>query len=645
MRSRTSLFNPALFRKTVLRFWPVWLIYAFIWIMALPLGIGGEIARSMRLDGPAAGAVYAVVGAPLRAASSAYTPILCLAASCVSAAAVFSHLYFQRSASAYGALPIRREGAFITLSLAGLLPLLAANALTAVCTLAAEALCGELALWPVLTWLGVVSLECLVFFGLSAFCAQLTGNVIILPLLVAVLSSAAALFQAMVTSLLDTLVFGFSSRGSSFELLSPVSGIYRYVHATPVYEELEDGASRLVGYSFAGWECLLIYAAAGAALLALALLLYRRRALETAGDAVTVPWLRPVFKYFMALGGALALGGLLFDLAVGPLRYGTAPYAVELAGFMFFGAFAGYFAAEMLMKKSFSVFRGARRWAEYGAVCLCSAVFVLVCSTGLGGYESRLPAPEDVVSVEVNVSPGSGRAACLADGGDIDAALALHESIISHRTGHEEQANASAVASSLAPYEAAAADRSDPQCRVELELKYTLADGSVLARSYSLCGSDTWGDIRALQDLLNSPRAIETRKSADFPVTLENIIHAEVYSSYYGLGGGGDYALELSDEEAHELYYDCILPDMAAGGIGLTWLVQDQEYYDTACDCYVYIECYERLRTNAGGERYQSLYFEVSRDSARTIAWLAGHGVEPLTLDEAMAAAEAENTQ
>ena len=41
MRSRTSLFNPALFRKTVLRFWPVWLIYAFIWIMALPLGIGG----------------------------------------------------------------------------------------------------------------------------------------------------------------------------------------------------------------------------------------------------------------------------------------------------------------------------------------------------------------------------------------------------------------------------------------------------------------------------------------------------------------------------------------------------------------------------------------------------------------------------
>ena len=53
-----------------------------------------------------------------------------------------------------------------------------------------------------------------------------------------------------------------------------------------------------------------------AALLALALLLYRRRALETAGDAVAVPWLRPVFKYFMALGGALALAGVLFWVAL-----------------------------------------------------------------------------------------------------------------------------------------------------------------------------------------------------------------------------------------------------------------------------------------------------------------------------------------
>lgn len=656
MRSRTSLFNPALFKKTVLRFWPVWFIYAFIWILAFPIGIGGEFARYSRLYTPEAGAVYALVGMPLDAVSSPYAHVLSLIASCASAAAVFSHLYSQRSASAYGSLPIRREGAFITLSLAGLLPLLAANVLVAACALAAEALCGKLVLWPVLTWLGVVSLECVAFFGISAFCAQLTGNLIVLPVLVAVLTSAAAIAQSLLTGLLRVFVFGYSDRGSSFELLSPIAGLGRYIRAVPVYEEAGDGVSYLAGYTFSGWECALIYAAAGAVLLALALLLYRRRALETAGDVVAVPWLRPVFKYLLALGCSLALGSVLFSLASGDVRYGTAPYAVELAVFMCFGAFIGYFAAEMLIKKSFSVFRGARRWAGLGAVCLCAAVFVLVCETGLFGYETRVPQRDDIVSVDVDVSGNDGRAAHLTDGEGIASVLALHESIISHKAGHEEQANEDAVvfpaifpASTATDISLGYAgedgedgdDRSNPECWAIMNLKYTLADGSTVSRAYSLLGRDTWGDIRSLESLMNTPAAIESRKATDFPVTLENIMYASVYSGYYGLGGGEEYTLELSEEDAHELYYDCILPDMADGTIGLVWLVQDNGYYDSVYDCSIYIECYERLRTLDGGERYQSFHVVPNENSLRTNAWLADHGVRPLTLSEAMEASEA----
>ena len=37
MRSGTSFFNTALFRKTFLRFWPIWALYTAGWTLVLPL--------------------------------------------------------------------------------------------------------------------------------------------------------------------------------------------------------------------------------------------------------------------------------------------------------------------------------------------------------------------------------------------------------------------------------------------------------------------------------------------------------------------------------------------------------------------------------------------------------------------------------
>ena len=54
---------------------------------------------------------------------------LCPAACCASALAVFAHLYSDRAADFYSVLPVSRRAMFTSLSLAGLLPLLAANVL------------------------------------------------------------------------------------------------------------------------------------------------------------------------------------------------------------------------------------------------------------------------------------------------------------------------------------------------------------------------------------------------------------------------------------------------------------------------------------------------------------------------------------
>ena len=123
MKSGTSFFNGPLFHRTVLRFWPIWFVYAFALALALPVRLSGALADLGRAS---------QVAEALR--MSQYVPIsaVCdfgLAAaplvSCAAAMAVYSHLYFQRSAAAYGALPIKREGIFCSVTAAGLLPILA----------------------------------------------------------------------------------------------------------------------------------------------------------------------------------------------------------------------------------------------------------------------------------------------------------------------------------------------------------------------------------------------------------------------------------------------------------------------------------------------------------------------------------------
>ena len=87
MRSRTSLFNATLFKKTIVRFWPVWFLYAFVWLLAFPAGIGGALMRSLRMEDPDLGifpmttsshtlAGFGCVGAPV--SPTAMEDVICV---------------------------------------------------------------------------------------------------------------------------------------------------------------------------------------------------------------------------------------------------------------------------------------------------------------------------------------------------------------------------------------------------------------------------------------------------------------------------------------------------------------------------------------------------------------------------------------
>ena len=115
MRSATSCFNLTLLRKNLARFWPIWVaVRPVLAVRCCPsicclngIHVGrGHAPRSRPcnyLDGGPSAAV----------ALTALFGLLC-------AMAVFSYLYASRSVGMLHALPLRREGLFLTNYLSGL---------------------------------------------------------------------------------------------------------------------------------------------------------------------------------------------------------------------------------------------------------------------------------------------------------------------------------------------------------------------------------------------------------------------------------------------------------------------------------------------------------------------------------------------
>ena len=273
MRSKTSSFNRTIFIKTMARFWPLWAAYFAVWLLCLPLPVGvntpyyytNEVAylanmRSLVFQVATLGGM--VIG---------------MITAALAAMAVWSFQYSARSMSGMASLPVRREGVFFSVTLAGIVPVLAANVLIVLCTLAVELSCGQTDAAALFQWLAVVALIYVFFYGFAVFCAQLTGNVLILPAVYAVLNVTVYVVWEMVNALCSIFIYGMDGSirlGNPAKVLSPP--VKLWTAGTDAIERIaawdaEAGVMRAVSYELHGWGMYLAYAAAGLVFAALAL--------------------------------------------------------------------------------------------------------------------------------------------------------------------------------------------------------------------------------------------------------------------------------------------------------------------------------------------------------------------------------------
>lgn len=576
MRSKTSsfkgLFSPALFRNDLSRFWPLWALYSAAWLLAMPAVQLLELfGRNRQWMDPATLHTNALDEVTGMASSGAL--IVSVAFGCLVAMALFSYLTNARAVSFAHALPARREGLFLTHYISGAAVFLTVHTVTALLTMAVWATAGVREMWLIGVWFLSATGQMLLFYGFAVFCAMFAGQMLAIPVFYGVLNVLVYGLTYLFQSLCQLLFYGWSNSDIPMPVvwLTPVYKLSKIFQNPWIYDKLGNWSGTDWGGLYSSLGAVGIYALAGAALTAAALLVYRRRRSEATGDTVAIGWARPIFRYGVGVCAALSFGELLYTIlrdAVG--GYGGGAASVPgLAVCMVALGLVGYFAAEMLLQKSFRVLK--RSW-KGGAVL--AAVLVLVCagfSVDLLGIEKYVPGTDDVQSLNFSIYGVNYINGNITDPETIGRFLSLHQALVEEKPENDWNSENSSYTG--------------------LRLDYTLKNGKKLSRYYNFTyvSGDALEDGSVLSQmaaLMSDPVVRRADLSAQFLNDVDRLTAAEI-TLYPAQPDGRGQTLNFDADTAQTLL-DALEKDIDAGHLGADALDQDAWYANTYSNCLTF---------------------------------------------------------
>ncbi len=390
MKLRPRFFDGTAFKKDITRFAPLWALYLIGGLM-LALSIMSQNDVWWDLD-EKANYLSGMIG--IGGMINIVYGMLC-------AQLLHGDLFNSKLCNALHAMPLRREGWFVTHMVSGLLFSLVPNTLIALSMI--PFLDG---LWfTALLWLLGMEMSFVFFFGLATFSIHCTGSrfasivvylilnflsvlvgwfadTMYLPMLYGVEMNEDAFLQfcPLVWLLNDTEYFSFNVVNSSANYLGTAVGTTS--QGQTIYLDS-------FGYS---WGYLAILTALGLVFLAVSLLLYRLRKLESAGDFMAFKATRPVFWVLFTL----CAGGFMQMVGVDMVGLG------EVGGYIFLGLglLCGYFVAQMLIARTIKVFK-KRSFLHLGLFLVAFALSLWLTSLDFMGIARYVPATNTVDHVYV----------------------------------------------------------------------------------------------------------------------------------------------------------------------------------------------------------------------------------------------------
>ena len=538
MKSRISFFNAAVLKKDITRFAPAWGLYLTGMLLSmLTLFPSSEYHLSRDLG--------LTIG-PLSAVNFCYA-LVC-------GALLFGDLFNSRLCNALHAMPMRRESWFVTHLVSGLLMSAVPNLVVALCMMPRLG-----AFWFAgLIWVGGLTLSYLFCFGAAALSAMCTGSRFAMTLVYGLINFLSILVMWTVQFLFESALFGIQINTLPFVFLSPVAWLCTRELAFVDFS---------VGYSINGWPYLAGIGIIGILLLAVALILYRKRHLEGAGDFITVRFLSPVFLVLYSLAAGMLLF-IFFNL------FGTE----ENYFFLAVGIAVGFITGRMLISRTVKVFRAGT------FIGLAVMLAVIFGSLGLlkmdaFGIVRWQPKEENVASVSVRHAYDE-YSYTADDPEEIRQLLDIHSQIIDTR------------------------DHSIPRWGTNIVLTYNLTDGRTVTRYYPTDYTIEAG--QALARLFSKPEYV---LHTDDPEALKeklNYIALDAYTGSYRI---------VTGKAAQELL-DAIIADCEAGLMNQDWNYHNL-YDPTKDDSWGYV--------TLAFPGKQDLYINIWNSAKNTIAWLEAY--------------------
>lgn len=482
------------------------------------------------------------------------------------AMAMFAYLTNPRATQGFHSMPVRRETLYATNYLTGLVCMVSALVLAFALAGITAACFGALNLTALGTALLAAVLSVLFFYSFGVFCMMFTGQILAAPVFYGILNVLAAGMEWLVRTFAGNFLYGYSgySAPETFAFLSPA------------------------------WELVCVLDVSNVA-----------RVDRILSDGT----------YQVIRGGEYMLSGL------GVLGiYAAVGIVLAVLGLL------GYFAAEMLLHKSFRVWRTGRVGAlVFSAVLVC---FGVAMSLDLTGYEGYTPDAEEVEFVSVYLSSNGDYLSCKLDEPEsIERTLAAHRAMIADKARQLSYARTTYETPAGAPVDS----------YLYFTVTYTLTDGRVVRRSYVDCRAfsrelnEPGSVAQTMTALLNCPEAALDRVLGELADDKSN---AYLTGGYYDVVSDGAYGEddgELTSAQANTLV-SALRRDYEAGHASNASLFEDTLYSGSF---YVELELWYSVRmdekptdrsidTTSSG----SVCAIVTPGMTCTLEALAGMGIE-----------------
>ena len=563
MKLRTSFFNIHVLKKNLIRFAPLWVLYAVGEVLGLmTLDISGEAYRI-------ADDLSYIMG-PVTIFHAGYALLV--------AACLFGDLFDSRLCNGLHAMPMRREGWLLTNLVSGLvfalIPALVGGGFAVI-------LLKEY-WWIAIAWQLVSLLQFVFFFGVAVFSALCAGKRIGMIAVFAMVNFFSVLVFWVAETLYEPLLPGVVFSEAWYERFSPLVTMVgnKYYDIDITWSEI---STKVVfnGYIPESWYYLFICTGVGVVFTVLSWLLYRKRHLETAGDFISFRPMRIVFL-------------IVYTIAAGVLVYAFGDFVglYKDYGFLTVGILIGFFTGWMLLERTIKIFT-KKVFAGFAAF-----VVLFVASLGITAWDpmqivSYVPETEKIANVclyqlsdtYLYYSDDINGGWYITDPAEIAEVQALHKQMLE--------------------------TPEDPNGEIlNMELRYQLENGSYVYRSYDVpAESPVAEDLRMF---LSDPRAVFA--TDDWQHVRDNLLQMNIYLN------SGDKLLEITDRSQMEAFLDAVLADCRAGTMAQHSYFHRYQEQVASVDVTWKVANGEGVNVDPNGARGE--YLQVFEDCANTVLFL-----------------------